>query len=366
MSETARNGTGLSPPEERSAGLGAWGADLGTGQAGLVSIIIPTYRRPRELVTAVKSALCQTYTPVEVIVVSDGADTETRAAMEALQESLRARSSSKGSKGSSGCGGELRYFELPENRGPAEARNAGVRASRGEWLSFSDDDDEILPDKTARQMKLADSAHPKQMITCRTIYRHDGIDAVWPAQPLAEGEDVATYILRRPSLLGRPGVLPIQTLLVHRSIFAAVPFTTHRDHEDWAWLLEAWHRTGARVRFVWEPLVVYNIVTDSMSRSRRMNWADSAKWARDFRAWIPDRAYTSFLATKVALKARRAGDWGAVRTIAAEVLRNHPGPLELLFLLGALVVPGSVLHQAWRRSLGKQPSGALPGIKKGR
>ena len=316
------------------------GSDLGPGEPGLVSIIVPTYRRPRELVVAVRSALCQTYSPVEVIVVSDGPHEETRAAMEAMQ-------------GLQECQGTLRYFELPENRGPAEARNAGVRASRGQWISFADDDDEILPEKTERQMKVADPAHPERIISCRTIYRHDGIDSVWPAQPLAPGEDVADYILRRPSLLGRPGVLPIQTLLVHRSIFVQVPFTTHRDHEDWAWLLEAWHLAGARIRFVWEPLVVYNIVTDSISRSRRMNWQDSAEWARQYRAWLPDRAYTSFLATKVALKARRARDWSAVRTIAREILQNHPGPLELLFLLGALVVPGSVLHAAWRRSLGK-------------
>ena len=316
------------------------GMDLGPGEAGLVSIIIPTYRRPHDLPVAVRSALRQTYPRVEVIVVSDGPDPDTRAAVESIAASPES-------------GGRLRYLELASNRGPAEARNAGVRLSRGEWLSFSDDDDEVLPDKTSRQMELADPAQPGQMISCRTIYRHDGIDSVWPVRALHPGEDVGDYILRRPSLLGRPGVLPIQTLLVHRSIFAAVPFTTHRDHEDWAWLLEAWHRAGARVRFVWEPLVVYNIVTDSISRSRRMNWQDSAAWARQFRGWLSDRAYTSFLATKVALKARRAGDWRAVRTVAGEVLRNRPGPLELSFLLGALLVPGAVLHAAWKRSLGK-------------
>ncbi len=328
----------MRPATPSRAGTPSW-PPLGPGEPGLVSVIIPTYRRPRELLVAVRSALAQTYSPVEVIVVHDGPDAETRATIEALPEFLASD-------------GRLRYLELPENRGPAEARNAGIRAARGEWFSFSDDDDEILPEKTAEQMELANPAEPKQMISCRVIYRHDGIDSIWPARPLGPKEDVADYILRRPSLMGRPGVLPIQTLLVHRSIFTAVPFSTHRDHEDWAWLLEAWHRAGARVRFVWQPLVVYNIVTDSVSRSRRMNWQDSADWASQYRSWIPDRAYTSFLATKVALKARRAGDWKAIRTVAKEILHNHPGPRELAFLLGALLVPGSMLHAAWKRSLG--------------
>ena len=102
----------------------------------------------------------------------------------------------------------------------------------------------------------------------------------------APDEDVADYILLRPSLMGRPGVLPLQTLLIHRSLLEQVPFTTHKDHEDWAWLLEAWHVAGARVEFVWEPLVIYNIATESLSRSRRMNWRDSLAWAERYRKWI--------------------------------------------------------------------------------
>ena len=245
----------------------------------------------------------------------------------------------------------LRYIELPVNSGPAEARNIGVKASQGEWLTFLDDDDTMMPTKVEREMSLADAAHPKRMVSCRTVYRRDGRDDVWPARPIADGEDVADYILLRPSLLGRPGVLPIQTLLMHRSILADVPFTTHKDHEDWAWLLEAWHLAGARVVFVWEPLVVYNIVTQSISRSRRMNWRDSMAWAGDFRQWIGDRAYNSFLTTKVALKAKRAGDWSGLWTIAKTVLKNKPSVLDVAFLLGISLLPSALLHAAWRKSL---------------
>ncbi len=302
-----------------------------------MSVVIPTYRRVPEMCEAVRSVLAQTYTNLEVIVVADGPDAEAREAVERLASADRAV--------------RLRYLELSVNSGPAEARNAGLRASHGAWLTFLDDDDTMLPEKIERAARLADHADVRKMISCRTIYRHDGRDDVWPKRPIGPEEDVADYILLRPSLLGRPGVLPLQTLLIHRSILEQVPFTTHNDHEDWSWLLEAWHLAGARVEFVWEPLVVYNIVTESISRSRRMNWQDSLEWAEGYRRWIGDRAFNSFLTTKVALKAKRAGDWGGLRMIAGMVLRNKPGVLDLLFLAGVAMLPGSVLQNAWKRSL---------------
>ena len=303
---------------------------------GLVSIIIPTYRRPAELRLAALSALAQTYTDVEVIVVADGPDPQARAAVADLDA-------------------RLKYLELPRNSGPADARNAGVRASRGEWLSFLDDDDTMLPAKVEREMQLADAMRPHIMISCRTLYRRDGRDDVWPARPIAPGEDVAEYMLLRPSLLGRPGVLPIQTLLMHRTIVAQVPFASHPDHEDWAWLLEAWHTAGARVRFVWEPLVVYNIVVESVSRSRRANWRDSQIWADTYRHWIGRRAYNSFMVSKVALKTKRANDWRGLRQVSCAVLSNRPGVLDVAFLAGIALLPGSWLQAAWRRSL-RNPS----------
>lgn len=309
-------------------------------ETGLVSIVIPTYRRLPDLRLAVASALAQTYGNIEVIVVSDGPDAEVRAALE-------------------GTHPQLRYVELAVNSGPAEARNLGVRVSRGEWLTFLDDDDTMLPHKVEHQLRLADRSVPTRMISCRTIYRHDGQDDIWPKRPMAAGEDLGDYILRRPSLLGRPGVLPVQSLLIHRSVVEGVPFTTHSDHEDWAWLMDVWHRLGARVEFVWEALVVYNIATQSVSRSRRMNWRESLAWAQQYRPWLSHRAYTSFLATKVALKAKRAGDWKGLREIASLVIRNKPGILDLVFIAGIFMLPGFVLHAAWKRSLsagGMQPA----------
>ncbi len=305
----------------------------------LVSIIIPTYRRLHELQLAVQSALNQTHSNIEVIVVSDGPDPEVRAALENSHP-------------------KLRYLELEVNSGPAEARNRGVKESSGEWLTFLDDDDLMLPEKVEHQLRRVDATIPSKVISCRTIYRHGGHEDVWPERPIGAAEDVGDYVLIRPSLMGRPGVLPVQSLLIHRSLLASVPFTTHKDHEDWAWLLEIWHKAGARIEFVWEALVVYNIETEAVSRSRRMNWKDSLAWADSYREWLSNDAYNSFLSTKVALKAKRAGDWAGVRHIAKTVLSNRPRMLDAVFVAGITLFPGFILHAAWKRSLSASSSGA--------
>ncbi len=313
-------------------------------EPGLISVIIPTYRRPDCVRIAARSAAEQTHPQVEVLVISDGPDPAARAAV-------------------AGLGPRVRFFELPENRGPAAARNFGVERSHGEWLTFLDDDDLMLPQCLERQAAQVDRNQPRTISACRVVYRHGDREDVWPHRPMDQGEDIGDYLLCRPSLLGRPGVLSLQTLLMHHSLLREAPLTDHADHEDWSWMLDAWHLAGARIRFVWEPLVVYNVDTEAASRSRRVNWQDSLDWALTYRERLSKEAFNSFLASKVALKARRAGSATGLRQVFALLRRNRPSMLDLLFFSGICLLPGSLTHSAWKRSLSggspAQPTGSL-------
>lgn len=48
-------------------------------------------------------------------------------------------------------------ISLPENSGPAAARNAGIRAARGDWLGILDSDDVAMPTRFEEQLRLANS-----------------------------------------------------------------------------------------------------------------------------------------------------------------------------------------------------------------
>ncbi len=90
-----------------------------------VSVIVPTYNRASLLPDAVRSILEGTYTPLEVIVADDGSTDETRQVVQSM-------------------GARVRYL-YQENRGPAAARNLGIRNARGDLLAFLDSDDLWLP-----------------------------------------------------------------------------------------------------------------------------------------------------------------------------------------------------------------------------
>ncbi|MEW6426701.1 MAG: glycosyltransferase family A protein [Thermodesulfobacteriota bacterium] len=96
----------------------------------LISVIIPTYNRVDFLPGAVASVLSQ-QARVELIVVDDGSTDGTADFLATLPSAVR-------------C---LRQ----ENRGPAAARNTGIRAARGDYLAFLDSDDRFQADKLTIQ-----------------------------------------------------------------------------------------------------------------------------------------------------------------------------------------------------------------------
>ena len=94
----------------------------------LVSVVIICYNHGRYLAEAIESVLAQTIGDVEVIVVDDGSIDDTPA--------VAARYPS------------IRYLRQ-RNQGMSAARNAGLRASRGRYVSFLDADDRLLPEALA-------------------------------------------------------------------------------------------------------------------------------------------------------------------------------------------------------------------------
>ncbi|PPS45892.1 glycosyltransferase family 2 protein [Chroococcidiopsis sp. TS-821] len=121
----------------------------------LVSIIIPTYNRPDLLPRAVKSALAQTVEDFEVIVVDDASPQPVT-----LPEHPR-----------------LRILRQTVNQGGAAARNAGIKAARGQWITFVDDDDEMLPHLVAVSLaavEKTDLPKPVGVISGIEVFNADG------------------------------------------------------------------------------------------------------------------------------------------------------------------------------------------------
>ncbi len=94
----------------------------------LVSVIMPTFNRPKELATALESIAHQTYPAIEVIVINDGGKDVTPV-LQRFEKKL-----------------SLKYTRQDKNRGAGSARNAGMALAKGKYIAFLDDDDIYRPE----------------------------------------------------------------------------------------------------------------------------------------------------------------------------------------------------------------------------
>jgi glycosyltransferase involved in cell wall biosynthesis len=97
-----------------------------TSPQSLVSVIIPCWNAATFVGRAIESALSQSYSPVEVIVIDDGS---TDGSLDVIR----------------GFGPRVRY-EVAPHAGAAAARNRGQKLARGSYWLFLDADDILLPD----------------------------------------------------------------------------------------------------------------------------------------------------------------------------------------------------------------------------
>jgi glycosyltransferase involved in cell wall biosynthesis len=103
-----------------------------------ISVIIPTYNRPRALAELLEALYRQTYKNFEIIVINDGGP--SAASIVGLYPELRTT-----------------YIDLPENTKHVRARNRGLEVAAGELIMLCDDDDLIVPGHIERMVtELAD------------------------------------------------------------------------------------------------------------------------------------------------------------------------------------------------------------------
>lgn len=119
----------------------------------LVSIIIPTYRRPEYICRAIDSCFAQKDVNIEVIVVDDnGLGTEKQKEVFNLISSYLDRSNFK-------------YIPHAVNQNGAVARNTGIRFAEGQYVAFLDDDDWFEENKLSSQLALMEIEKTRACLT---------------------------------------------------------------------------------------------------------------------------------------------------------------------------------------------------------
>jgi glycosyltransferase involved in cell wall biosynthesis len=309
-------------PREQASGI----------DAPLVSVVIPTRNRPQLVERAARSALSQTLREIEVVVVVDGPDSETRRTLEAIGDH------------------RLHILCLRQTWGGSEARNIGVRYARGAWIALLDDDDEWLPEKLAKQWEIGQSMSGGYLfVASRFVERTDNAERVLPRRLPALGEAFSEYLFARRGWHSGEGFLQTSTWFATRALLTRVPFTRGLKRcQDLDWLLRATALPETEVRVAAEVLAIFHHDEHRERVSRTPDWRFLYDWALANRRFFTPRAYSFFLATFCVPSAakERAGAGTFLFLLRCCVFRGRPGGKCLLLFLLCWWLP-----EARRRSL---------------
>jgi GalNAc5-diNAcBac-PP-undecaprenol beta-1,3-glucosyltransferase len=123
----------------------------------LVSLIMPTYNRSSSIERAINSALSQTYTNIELIIVDDGSTDNT---LEIIKKYNDPR---------------IRLVKHTINKGVTAAKNTGLNNIQGEWFTTLDSDDEIVPEAIETMMNIPlNIDYTVTAISCNCMDTSDG------------------------------------------------------------------------------------------------------------------------------------------------------------------------------------------------
>ncbi len=122
-----------------------------------ISVIIPTYNREDTISRAIDSVLSQTFKDYELIIVDDGSDDNTREMVKKYENKINLITNST-------------------NLGQNVARNIGLKASNGKYISYLDSDDEFHPnhlEEVYNLLEVLPDNYGGVLTSCRDIYAED-------------------------------------------------------------------------------------------------------------------------------------------------------------------------------------------------
>jgi glycosyltransferase involved in cell wall biosynthesis len=209
-------------------------------------VVVPAYQAAGTIAEALESAFAQSRPPLEVLVVDDGSTDDLDAALAPYRDRI--------------------VLIRQPNRGEAAARNAGVRAARGDFVVALDADDTFLPERLEALAELAQARPDLDILTTDAHLRlgDSMVGRYYRDRDTFEVADQRASILRE-SFIWPPAV--------RRSVWLAHGgFDEDQEHRGMPWVdWEFYARlivAGSRAGLVDEPLAVYRLHPGSLTGSR--------------------------------------------------------------------------------------------------
>ncbi|MDR2967427.1 MAG: glycosyltransferase [Methanobacteriaceae archaeon] len=196
----------------------------------LVSVIMPVYNRENVVENSVNSVLNQSYPNIELIIVDDGSIDGTLDVLQGIKDE------------------RIILVKNKENQGQTKSRNIAIKASKGEYITYLDSDDDWDKDYILAMMgaflKLKDA------------------DLIYSGQKMFENRNLfaVRFASFNKSLLRNQNYIGINTLLHSSKIFKEIGTfdETLKRCEDWE-LLE---RISTKFKIYSVPILLSNCYED--------------------------------------------------------------------------------------------------------
>ena len=259
-----------------------------------VSVVIPTFRRPTQVVEAVESALAQDGVRVEVLVLDDSPEGSARAPVTAIADPRVT----------------YRHRDAPTGGNPSRVRNGGWPLARGRFVHFLDDDDHVAPG-AYRDVVRAFDENPRAGVVYGRVEPF-GDD---PAAVLRERR-VFAAAARRARIYQRVGtrMLVVANQLFSGTVMVNSACVIRREHvaalggydeelrlcEDLEFYVRAMRAYGCV--FVDRPVVQYRTGAPSLMNAGMADGKVASVYARIYSKYRAEHGRAELLALKVVAK----------------------------------------------------------------
>ena len=218
----------------------------------LVSIIIPTYARGKYICRAIESAINQTYTNVEVIVVDDNGENTSNQLQ--TYQLLKPYIDT----------GKIKYLVHKINKNGSAARNTGIKNAMGEYISFLDDDDEFFLDKISKQVQILNSLNVEWAgVYCNSM---DVIVNKNSTKKILNKAIISDNLIE--VFLSCKANFGSSSLLLRRSVCQEINGfdETFKRHQDWEFIVRILRKYKLKVVEPDKALLNYYIYPDNINR----------------------------------------------------------------------------------------------------
>ena len=184
----------------------------------LVSVIIPVYNVEKYISECLDSVIAQIYTNLDIVIVDDGSLDGSGAICDKV------------------AANDDRINVIhTENRGVAEARNCGLKAAKGDYITFVDPDDIVAPSFVADLLEAC--LENDCLISQCTHVRFDKTDELVhcnsfkPEYTIWSGREMCKKLYTSEGM----DASVLWTKLYHKKVWDSITFPTGKIHEDfWA------------------------------------------------------------------------------------------------------------------------------------